>query len=112
MIALAGFLAAAVGALVAVLRWQRRRAERQRDQAIARAELAEGRDAAARDAIARTTAGQAGAQEVHDAAVPQPTDPVDPLEAARARVSRAEAAARGVRAHVDAARRDGRLPPK
>ena len=101
-----------LGGLAALWRWQRNRARARADrEAAARAE-AERAAAATKDALKRTAGAVADAQEGHHAASPLPTDPADPIEAARARVARAEAAARSVRDHLDAAHRDGRLPPR
>lgn len=110
---IASYAIAAVLALAALAvklaRWRQHHAE-------TRAELAEGRAAAAgaqleadrtgaADAAAATTAGQ----EVTRATAPRFDDPADPIAAAQARTARGEAAARRVRDELAAARHDGRL---
>lgn len=111
---IAGYAIAAVLALAALAvklaRWRQHRAE-------TRAELAEGRAAAAgaqleadrtgaADAAAATTAGQ----EVTRATAPRSDDPTDPIAAAKARTARGDDAARRVLGKLADARRAGRLP--
>jgi hypothetical protein len=106
---LLAWAAGVVAVVVAALRWQLGRARRraaaaeERDRAHAR-QLEVERTAAA-DVTAAATAGQ----EVEHATTPRTDDPTDPIEAAKARTARGEAAARLVRDQLDAARRAGRL---